>query len=233
LTAEHAIISVRAKVLSNPGVDALRSLVQEADGAKLSTMPAARQMGVLYGAALAASRLRDFVQALALLDRLKWQAAADIKAVRLYRLLKAEVALAAGDSALALASLSAAGGSGAALEPLTRPELLLWAQLAQPAEVAQRLQLWVAAHPRDATAWQQLSTAYAAQGQTVRAISADAEARVALLDYPAALDRFKAAQELSRQSPPGNAVAAHVDASIIDARKRQVEALLKEQSVER
>jgi len=107
------------------------------------------------------------------------------------------------------------------------------------AEAAQRLQIWVVAHPRDALAWQLLSSAYAAQGQALRAIRADAETQVALLDYAAALDRFKAAQELVRQdhraSHVGDAdkeAAEHIDASIIDTRRRQVELLLKEQSKE-
>ena len=64
----------------------------------------------------------------------------------------------------------------------------------------------------------------------MRAIRADAEAQVAWLDYAAAMDRFKAAQALARKGGPG---ADHIEASIIDTRARQVESLLREQTLER
>ncbi len=100
----------------------------------------------------------------------------------------------------------------------------------QAAEAGQRLQTWVALHPRDGGAWQQLAGAYAAQGQTLRAVRAEAEAQVAWLDYAAAVDRFRAAQELVRK---GGAGADHIEASIIDTRARQVDSLLREQMLER
>jgi len=116
----------------------------------------------------------------------------------------------------------------------SRPDVLFAAQAelqsARAPAAVQRLQTWVALHPRDATAWQQLSSAYTAQGQALRAIRADAEAQVAWLDYAAAMDRFKAAQELVRKGGAGN---DHIEASIIDTRARQVELLLREQALER
>jgi predicted Zn-dependent protease len=95
---------------------------------------------------------------------------------------------------------------------------------------AQRLQTWVALHPRDAQAWQLLSGAYVSQGQSLRAVRAEAEAQVARLDYQAAIDRFKAAQDLARRA---GAAGDHIEASIIDTRARQVELLLREQAAER
>lgn len=246
-TAEHAMIAARAAVLANPGVDALRAVQAQASGTHLATLAAARQVGVLYGAALAASRLRDFANAERHLARLTGLAQADARAARLARLLAAEIALAAGDPRRAAAALDAPGTRDASAAP-ARPELLLGVQIAlqagqggQAAEVSaavQRLQTWVAAHPRDAQAWQLLSSASAAQGQALRAIRANAEAQVAVLDYAAALDRFKAAQQLLRQgraSPAGDAAKAadHIEASIIDTRQRQVELLLKEQALDR
>jgi predicted Zn-dependent protease len=103
-------------------------------------------------------------------------------------------------------------------------------QSGQAAAAASRLQTRVANEPRDAAAWQLLSTAWQAQGQTLRAVRAEAEARVAQLDYAAALDRFKAAQELVRKGAGGG---DHIEASIIDTRARQVESLLREQALER
>ena len=85
------------------------------------------------------------------------------------------------------------------------------------------------AHPKDALAWQQLAVAYGNLKQNVRAIRADAEGRVAQLDYTAALDRFKAAQGMMR-SDPGS--ADFVEGSIIDTRTRQLESLVKERALQ-
>ncbi len=115
-----------------------------------------------------------------------------------------------------------------------RPDFLLamqaQVQSGHAADAAQRLQTWVAAQPRDALAWQLLASADTAQGQALRAVRAEAEARVAQLDYAAALDRFKAAQDMVRSGKGGN---DHIEASIIDTRARQVDSLLREQSLER
>lgn len=221
----HALMAARARALSAAGVDALRALAGEPAGLPADA-PRARRAAVLYAASLAASRLRDSGQAVLHAQRLAALVGDDAPAARQARLLAAEVALAGGriDSVAALVD-------GAAR---ARPEVLLWAQArqaaGQPGEVAQRLQSWVALHPRDAAAWQLLSAAYRAQGQSLRAIRADAEAQVAQLDYQAALDRLKAAQEAARR---GAAAGDHIEASIVDTRTREVESLLREQSLER
>ena len=88
----------------------------------------------------------------------------------------------------------------------------------------------MALHPRDAQAWQLLSSAYAAEGQNLRAIEAEAETQVAHLDYQAALDRFRAAQDLARKA---RTPAEYIEASIIDVRAREVQSLLREQAAER
>ena len=92
------------------------------------------------------------------------------------------------------------------------------------------LQTWVSLQPRDAAAWQALAAAYAARNQPLRAVRAEAEAHVAHLDYRAALDRLKAAQDLVRKGAAGG---DHIEASIIDTRTRQLESLLREQALER
>jgi hypothetical protein len=78
-----------------------------------------------------------------------------------------------------------------------------------------------------------LSGTYAAQGQMLRSIRADAEARAAHLDYAAARDRLRAAQEMVRRGEAGKAPGDHIEISIIDARLRQVESTLREQALER
>ncbi|HWP12807.1 MAG TPA: M48 family metalloprotease [Ramlibacter sp.] len=220
----HAMMAGRARVLSNPGVDALRSYLTEADAAQAGA-GRARQAGTLYAAALASAKLRDAPAAIRLAGKLGSLTADDARASRLADLLAAEVALQAGDSTRAAALAGAAG----------RPEIILSSQAGlsgrRAGDTAQRLQTWVALHPRDAQAWQLLASAYAAQGQSLRSIRADAEAHVAHLDYQAGMDRFKAAQEMARKAGAGG--ADHVEASIIDTRSRQVESLLREQALER
>jgi predicted Zn-dependent protease len=245
-TIEHAMMAARARVLSNPGVDALRAIAAEARGATLPVSLAPRRAEVLYGAALAASRLRDFLIAREYLGRLSELVRTDARAARLSRWLAVEVALAAGESERAAAllngSITSTSGAGAAMLTQQRPELFLRAQVAIQAgaagpvnEAAQNLQVWVLAHPHDAQAWQLLSSVYAAQGQTLRSIRADAENQVARLDYAAALERFRAAQELMRHggvTDAGRAALDHIESSIIDMRKRQVELMFKEQSLD-
>ena len=96
--------------------------------------------------------------------------------------------------------------------------------------MADALQTWLATHPKDATVWQLLASVYRLEQQPLRAIRAEAEAQVALRDYAAAMDRFRAGQDLARHS---TAAADHVEASIIDTRARDVQTILREQAAER
>jgi len=230
-TLEHAMVSARARVLANGGVDALRSLQQESSAQRLSGMPTAVQAGVLYGAALAAVKLRDFGAATALLARLQRLCAGDAVAAKLANLLAAEAWLAQGNAQRALKLLT---DKNAAPQKEGRATLLLRAQAAiqsgNAASVTQALQTRVADEPHDAAAWQWLADAYTAQGRTLGAVRAEAEASVAQLNYGAADARFKAAQDLVRK---GVAASDHIEASIIDTRSREIRALLREQALER
>ena len=235
---EHGMVAARARVLSYSAMDDLRGWAARAEGADFAAQEPTRQAANLYGAAFAALKLRDFVGSQKLLARLADLTRADPVAARLARLLAAEVALASGDARLALGLIDAKPNAAPTPVPTRaqRPDTLLGAQAlistGQANVAAAQLQTWVAAHPRDAVGWQLLSSAYGAQGQTIRAVRAEAESRVALLDYAAAVDRFKAAQGLAREqaNKPG---ADYIEASIIDTRARQVALLLREQAVER
>jgi len=239
---EHAMMAGRARAQSNPGVDALRGLLREADSWPVSAPPstAARHAGVLYAGVLAAGRLRDDVAAGTHLDRLTALVSSDPVGFRLTRWLRAELSLAAGDWRSAQTQLDTRSAEDRDAVQMRRPELLLGGQVAlQSGQVAlwlaltERLQLWVAEHPRDAQAWQLLASAYVAQRQPLRALRAEAEVRVAQLDPAAALDRLKAAQDLLRQGSSLNPSADHIEASIIDTRRRQLESALREQALER
>jgi len=222
---EHSLVAARARALSVTTIDALRARVTEAGAPALASQPAPRQAAVLYAAVLAQARLRDHAAARDLLARLTTVTAGDPRGARLVRLLAAEVALEAGEAQRAASLVN--------LQSDARPDVFLAAQAmlrsGQARDVAQRLQTWVAQRPRDAAAWQLLSTAYAAQDQGLRAIRAAAEAQVAMLDYAAAVDRFKAAQDLVRRG----GTVDHIEASIVDTRLRAVELLLREEALER
>ena len=244
---DHAMMAARARVLSNYTVDALRTWAVEVDPTHLSRATPAQQAASLYGATLAAIKLRDYKDAQIQWLRLSDSVRSDPVASRLARLLGVELKLAQGDGAAALALLQ----SGTKLQHKnTRAELFLAAQAQLQQSVAgttvaaapskepvgslatttQQLQIWVADHPRDAQAWQLLSSTYAAEGRTLSSIRAQAEINVAQLDYPAALSRFKTAQEWARK---GGAGTDHFEASIVDTRTRQVESTVREQALER
>jgi predicted Zn-dependent protease len=231
-TTEHAMLSARARVLANPGVDALRQRVAEPKNPGFATLPLARRAAALYATALASSQLRDFDGARASARQLADAVRSDAGALRQAQLLATEIELAAGDAQAALQRLPAKERS-----PHPRPEMLLRAQAllrsgraADAAEVAETLQTWVTTHARDATAWQLLASAWQVQGQALRAIRAEAESFVAHYDYAAAVDRLKAAQNLARK---GGANVDYIEASIIDARLRAVQLLAKEQAAQR
>ena len=230
---EQAMMSARARVLSNPGVDVLRAWSGEADASGFPALPQVRRVAVLYSAALSSAQLREHALASALAGRLASAAAGEARAARQARLLAAEIALAAGEPGRVAALLGTASTESA------RPELMLLSQariragVAEAGQAAEALQGWVAGHPRDAGAWQLLASARAAQGQALRAVRAEAEAHAARLDYAAAVDRFKAGQALSRQPGAAGQPGDHIEASIIDTRLRQVESLAREQALER
>ena len=230
----HAMMAARARILAVPGVDALRTMVAEAQRRE-AALPAlqspasvvnVRDAGALYAGAFAAAQLRDFATARSLLARLKPFAANMARPSKAVKLLAVEIDLLDGKVPPSAASADIAKAASRA-ELLSDAKSLMQANRAK--DVSQALQTWVTGHPRDAMAWQLLAVAYGQQNQQVWAIRADAESRAAQLDYAAALDRFKAAQGLMRSHP---ASADYVEASIIDTRTRQVESILKEQALQ-
>lgn len=227
----HAMMAARARVLGGPGVDDLRPLL--ADAQRIGPLPAAggltpREAGALYAGALAASRLREHALARTLVGKLKSLAAQSPQSqADPVEWLALEIELAAGNTA----DLPRLGNTRSRAALLLQARADLAAGRAQ--DVSGALQGWVASHPKDAIAWQLLATAHGQQGQTLRAIRADAESRVAQLDYGAARDRFRAAQDVMRgQSSSGAAANNYIDASIIDTRAREIDQLLREQALQ-
>jgi predicted Zn-dependent protease len=238
-TPLHAMMSARAQVLANPGIDVLRTVAAQANSSTLNSSPKAKQAGVLYGAVMAEMKQRNFVDARQQLGRLQALGGLNLHAQRVVRLLSAELALAAGDAMQAVALLESKTTVIANNDRATRIQLaqsrVATRKPAQGKAAASDLSLWLSQHPRDATAWLVQASAFELQGDPLRAIRAQAEARAMELDYGAAVDRFKAAQLLAHQMASEGKLdrTGHMEASIIDARLRELERLRREQALER
>ncbi|WP_363318588.1 M48 family metalloprotease [Hydrogenophaga sp.] len=222
--AVHTLMSSRARVLAENGPDRMRGWLQI--GQNSNATPGER-----YAAALAALRLGQRDRALELAQKLRDTAAPDARfvadALMLELLLSPATTPATPAQTALLAELRDRSlGSG------SRAGVMLGAQAAiasgEPQRAVSRLQSWVVLQPRDALAWQTLARAYQAQGQSLRAVRAEAEARAAQLDYAGAADRFRAAQSL----PVAQRSVDSMELAIVDSRRREVEALLRESVLE-
>lgn len=225
----HALMVGRARTLGQPSGEALQARLLEARQLPASA-PTAQVLAVGYAAAWAAAQLRDAGTAQAWLQRLQALVARDASASQALRLLAIEQNLLLGRpaEAAALSDLTQARGRASLL---VQSQALVAA--GRGAQAVDALQNWISQRPRDALAWQLLSQALEQEGQTVRAIRANAEGRVAQYDYQGGVDRLKSAQDLLR-SGRGVPVAAnvHIESSIIDARLRQLQSLAREQAFE-
>jgi predicted Zn-dependent protease len=188
---------------------------------------------------MAEMKQRNFVLARQAFVRLQNLSGLDLSAVRVIRLLGAELALASGDATQAMAILDVKAFLS---NPADRATKILLAQSrvatrkpAQAKLAASELAVWLSQYPRDAHAWLVQASAYEAMGDSLRSIRAQAEARAVELDYGAAVDRFKAAQILAHQMANEGKLdtAGHMEASIIDARLRELTKLRREQTLER
>jgi predicted Zn-dependent protease len=239
----QAMMSSRARVLAQPGVDALRAWATEAADIHIDKQVLTKRMGVLYGAALSWMQLRDMAQARALIPRMRQAAGGHVNALRLIRLFESELSFKEDDMRGAVRALSATANQASKLWP--RPELITLAQASSrlhststSVETSQllansisALQALVLQTPQDAQAWQVLATALAAQGRPLASLRAEGEVQIARMDFGAAVDRFRAAQDASRKGPAQ--MGDHIEASIVDARLRFAQGVLREQMLER
>ncbi len=238
---EALLLAGRARVLGRPGVDVLRAWAAEPTQSGFDSQPLPRRAGALYAAAMAQAQLRDLPKAQALAAELAQAVAGDARGLHQARLLQADLALQAGQTAKALEWLPAATPAASSKAATSAPQgqagratLLMRAQALtatqRAGDAASALQVWVSDHPRDAGAWQALSQAYGAQGQTLRSLRAQGEVAMAHMDYAGAVDRWRAAQDFSRKQPGGNADL--IEASIVDTRLRTAQAALAQQREE-
>jgi predicted Zn-dependent protease len=239
----QAIMSARARVLAQPGVGALRAWANEATDTNMETQALNKRIGILYGAALSLMQLRDFSAARALLPRLRLALGGHAEALRIVQLLEMEMSFKENDMRGALRALSST--TQLPSSQWQRPELIFVAQASARLQTASpsietsqllaksvsALQAWVLQSPQDAQAWQILASALAAQGRNLASLRAEGEAQLARMDFGAAVDRFKAAQDASRNNPPQ--MGDHIEAAIVDSRLRFAHGILREQLLER
>lgn len=220
---EHQLMQARARVLMDTSAQALRSLQQ---GAGAVGQP---DIGTLYSACLASLLLNEPEAADALLARLQARlpasrSAASVQVPRLLAMLETQIALARRDNERAQRLAQQFERDG------TRSGLLLGAQVALAAARAgsgagpalqphiEALQTWLVDHKADAAAWSMLAQSAQAQGMPLRAVRALAESHAALGDLNGAIDRLRAGQEMARRHADGD----HIEASVIDARLREL-----------
>ncbi|WP_236581745.1 M48 family metalloprotease [Hydrogenophaga sp. BPS33] len=220
--ALHALVAARARVLAENGPDRQRAWL--ANGQSANASPGDR-----YAAALSALRLGQRDLAWDLAQRLRSTVSPEARSTVDALLIEILLAPSAGGAAMPSAQMAMLVElRDQALAGSSRASALLGAQAAlatgQAQRAVSRLQSWVSVHPRDAVAWQTLSRAYASQGQQLRAIRAEAESRAAHLDFAGAVDRFRAAQAL----PVAQRSADAMELAIVDSRRREVEAQLRE-----
>ena len=230
---EQAMVSARARVLSQSRVDNLRAWTQ------LPThLPAqateAQKAGSLYAAVLAHMLLREPQAATQHWQSLQALTQPHSVAARLTRLLGAELMASQGEHAQVVQSLQ----PSSMVAQWPRTELITTAQAlvrlpGHPSTpgVVQQLRLWVQGTPHDAQAWNLLGALLATQGQALASLRAEGEAQLVRMDLQGALDRFRAAQDVARQ---GRLLAGdHIEASIVDTRVREIQSRMRDMQLER
>jgi predicted Zn-dependent protease len=242
MSLEHAMIAARAKVLVNPEPDeqhffSAQANVSGSNG--LSNIASLKSntplwLSTLYAATLADVHLKNWTLAEKHLQEMTPLVAKDPAAQKLLTYLKAEFEAAKGNPLVAISLIQNL--------QKTRAQILLLSQYRNATRVVEQaklvtdsLQLWLAQNPRDSLAWELMSAALITSGNTIGAIRADAEAQAAHWDFASAVDRLKAAQDLTRQMArqSGLDATAQFEASIVDVRLRNLEGARKEQALER
>ncbi len=208
---EQLMMAARARVLMRPGVDTWRQWVAEPQDAGFAARPRPQRVAAWYAAALSAVQLADHAaarQALRGLQGGRGRATPPPRARRAcwapswnWRQVMRRRPCPTCRTAWRWPMPARPDA------PRRRPELLLRTQAllrtGSAAGMTAPLQTWLATHPGDATAWQALAQVWQQQGQPLRAVRAEAEAQVARYDYAAAVDRFKAGQDLARRGRRG------------------------------
>jgi beta-barrel assembly-enhancing protease len=244
-TLEHSIAQAYARVLGDSRVETLRrSQSQQNETCEPSAPPksldAAQEAWLAcVQSALASKALRDWGRFDAAWAQATKRMVGPTQQVAVakqwFDLIQAQSLVERGEFAQAAVVLARAQDNrskgGGPLAHLDRPLLLQRAELAAvaglPREAVQAqtdaVQSWLAPHANDARAWHALSSLWAAQGQRLRAVRADAESHHAKGDLTGAIDRLRSGQALVRSGQAQD----FIESSVIDARLRDLEAVQK------
>jgi predicted Zn-dependent protease len=235
---DHLLMQSRARVLMDPTVQPLRRWQAMDTQAGLTGND---RLAALYASALASLELREPARAQTALDAAAPLAPKDdVRATFALGALQAQVWQASGQAGRALAWFEAQRSGAGGMGP--RPLMLLRAQAAidvargagaagAPGALRQStesLQTWVAEHKGDSAAWALLAQGADLLGLKLRSLRAEAEAAAARGDLPGAIDRLRAAQREARSGTRPD----FIEASIIDARLRDLSALRRAQIAE-
>jgi predicted Zn-dependent protease len=229
----HTAAQARAKVMMDSRVDALRRW-QALDAP--ATASVSDKLMAAYASALASTLLRDWARADTALQLalglVRGSPRSDAQALREVVLLQAQSLLARGDAARAAEVLKPYARADGA--PPSRAVMLLSAQVAMGLDKTavqrsvEEMQTWTTLHPQDATVWSQLGRSWEQLGHGLRALRAEAESRIAVGDLTGGVDRLRAGQKLARNNP----AADFIEASVIDARLREIETQARRRELE-
>ncbi len=214
----YTLISAQARAHSALPLEALQQWASEAELPQPSQTPIEKRVHALVVGSHYFEKTGQSGKATRLLVQLQNLVQADPLASAIAQRVQANLALVQGNWEAAAAFVVAT--------PKTRADTLLKARaqigLGQLTQAVELLQLWVAQHGHDASAWQLLAQAYERQGQLLRQVRALAEAQLAQYDPQGALDRLKAAQALATQK--SNNADADMELSIINSRSNTIQA---------
>jgi len=233
----HSMMAARSRVLVQHDVQGLQTLLDLASQPHLNPkLDVPQQMGVLYAGALAASKTRRPQMAQLFLTRLNdlLSPLNNAQLMGQWAQLKAEIALAQNAPLSSIALLQSLPQSRATSMALAQSRLLtdLPAQIALAKE---DMTLWIQRYPTDIQAWELLSQAQAQSADPIGSIRSMAESYALKFDYPAAIDRLRAAQAKIKQLQISGALsrAQEMQASIVDARLRALLELRKAETLEK
>lgn len=241
--AQHVLMAARAKVLMDTRSISLQNLAQpdiKRNANALQTVTA------YYTAAVAAQRSGDAARGIGMLTQAQQAAKAlpsgqQATVQRILAMSMADSQLTAHRAADASATLNRdLAENKPASSPLSRPELLLAAQIALAlpegpgqqsawSDAASRLQTHVSMQPQDSAAWAALGELWQRLGEPLRAVRAEAEAVAALGDLPGAIDRIQGARKRFRQPSAADVIELSVMDSRLKTWQRQQHEDLREE----
>jgi beta-barrel assembly-enhancing protease len=228
-TLAHAVARARARVLMDTRAVSLRHW-QNLTPEKNATID--DQLMAAYANTLASTLLRDWARAETAWQQATRLAQDNLEAKRNTALLGAELALARGQAPRAFELLAPYADTS---EP-PRAVVLLHAQASLVGgdtslkKSAEQLQALVLQSPQDSLAWLALSQVWRALNYPLRALRAEAESKVAMGDFSAALDRLREGQ---RQARAAAGKADAIEVSVIESRLRWIDAQRRKQVQEK